>query len=156
MYKCGQMASAPLTLEILQVCSSAANRPGGLDIIGITDTFRSPKIPFAVAQMAIVFRFRLPALKHVVGKLRFVMVNPDGREVWQNSGQIDQFTEATRDNFTSAVSNLVFGFQHFVFEQKGLHEIRVYWNDEEMASAPLYILDPLAPGDKPGTAEVIG
>jgi hypothetical protein len=149
------MATEPLTPEILQICTAAVDTPTGLNAVGITDTFRSETIPCAVTPMSILFRFRLPALKHVVGKLRFALVSPDGREVWQNSGQIDLFTEPTSEDFTSAVSNMIFNFQQFVFQQRGLHELRVCWNDAEVAVTPLHILGPLPPDSKPGRSEII-
>ena len=147
-----------ITIEILQVCRAARLDKGdgqGSDILGITDTFRSASYPFTVSEIGVFCRFRLPAKLHVKGKLGFVLDDPDGKHAWFQNGTIDLFTQPTREEHTSVVSDMFLGLGPFRFEHAGTYELKAVWEPHLVACTPLYLLYPLGSNDKPGSAEVI-
>jgi hypothetical protein len=113
------------------------------------------RVPFTVRELAIVVRFRLPTVARVVGKLGFELFDPDDRSIWHQNGTINQTTVPTREEFTTAVSNMILQFRNLHFHKAGPYDLKAYWNGSEIASTPLYILYPLPPGVPPGKGEVI-
>lgn len=105
--------------------------------------------------MAIVFRFRLPALSKVTGKLRFALMDPEEKVVWTNSGTIDLLSQPTSQEHETAVSNMIFAFNRFRFATAGTYQLAAYWDEAQVASVPLFLLYPLEPGVPPGKGEVI-
>ena len=118
------------------------SQDGKLNIMGIFQEINPPVLPFALPQMYLVLSFSAgPAEVGSVRNIRIPLLHTDGEEIFSLQAQM-QVPKAKRSG-SRAYINEAIGLAGLKFAQAGDYAFHVLIGDDEKASVPLHVNEPL-------------
>ena len=123
------------------------SQDGKLNIMGIFQEINPPTLPFPMPQMYLVISFSAgPAEFDTVKNIRIPLLHTDGQELLSMEAQMT----VPRPNRpgSRAYINQTVGLAGVMFERSGAYEFSVLVGDDEKATVPLYVNEPITGGDQ--------
>jgi hypothetical protein len=118
------------------------SQDGKLNIMGIFQEINPPVLPFALPQMYLVLSFSAgPAEVGSVRNIRIPLLHTDGEEIFSLQTHM-QVPKAKRPG-SRAYINEAIGLAGLKFAQAGDYAFHVLIGDDEKASVPLHVNEPL-------------
>lgn len=139
-----------MNIEIASICDAAtANGIGGrLNILGAFDRAFPAQFPFVIPQCSAAFRIRYQRAEAGMHKLKLVIEDICGHAIVPPM-ESNIPLEPVAPGFDTAAVNMVLNMQRLQIQRPDKYMVRLFVDDEEIATLPLYILE--APRNKPAT-----
>ncbi|MCF0216078.1 MAG: hypothetical protein HUK21_06350 [Fibrobacteraceae bacterium] len=130
-----------MNIEVASICDAAtANGPGGrLNILGAFDRIFA-QFPFVIPQFSAVFRIRYMRVEAGIHKLRLTFEDVVGKDIIPPMQSEVPFQEVAK-GFDTAAMNMILNIQRLPIKRPDKYIVRLFIDDAEFISLPLYILD---------------
>ena len=126
-----------MKVEIFSLCDAATVSGGKLNILGAFDSLYAPQTPVMHAQCAIALRLRFTRIEEGEHRLKFTIVNEDGRSVMPALEGVLQVKLGSDDD--SAITNFIINIQQLKLENFGPYAIDLAVDARHEASLPLMV-----------------
>ena len=126
-----------MKVEIFSLCDAATVSGGKLNILGAFDSLYAPQSPVMHAQCAIALRLRFTRIEEGEHRLKFTIVDEDGRSVMPALEGVLQVKLGSEDD--SAITNFIINIQQLKLDRFGQYAIDLAVDARHEASLPLIV-----------------